>query len=771
MRKISIVKGVHDPEIKDFCTTGEQIGKYAAQNADLLARYRRGEAASATKLKMYGLIVGEYIDGKPMRRVDSSFRQGDFVMVDVDAPLPMAQSVAAEYIVKTLGLGVRDYSYLEASASGGVHGLLPNVCGDAKKSLQLYQQLLPELKFDLCVTNSSRICLLSGIKLAGSLDNLFKEIPQQLIDELKAKAGSLSAEPQMGSGNTVSSAIEKSADLDLLQAVTCELIEELGGYPQKGDRNQFLYKAAAELRSITDCSPEQIAVLLGDHQYFGLPESEALATIRSACKKSEEPKKSEMMRTSIDRALMKSAAPKVEVKLSESCTVIGLSSSSDVSSSVQEELPTTPPEEWSPFSEEPPAAIAYKDLPKFARILVQNVPEWTYNHVWNGVEPALATYLCGTEARSIDGGEPIRVGEGFISISVSGPSTGKSSRSPIFACITKKLHEEDAKCRAAIQAYNELSRRTKTADLPAKPEWTSQILGADCSAAALMMRLRAATGALLINADELSMLSGLQSNTSDANTPLLLAFASERHVVERSTDVAEAGAVNMRLNIAGHGTPYQFEKFAANGFHNGLLSRLSLSKILPAGEFTGYGSYDGYQALIDPFIEKLCEAAGEKLQNKKIEEWALRMRQEAIRWGSIFDSEPLLQFAARQSILAEKRAYIYWLCNNRRWDGALENFMTYRFRFGLWCLMTSVGANIIAKELAQEEAAARVRKKGPCNWMAMLGDTFTRDELATVRKLKDVPHDAKSVSKQLSMWKSRGLIAPDPENPDRFKKI
>ena len=616
-RKVALFKGLRDSRIQGFASSAADIKKHieACENKKLVQYHREGKTWA--KAKMGGIILNRHIDGAEMVRKDCNFHPtqvGDHFMFDWDCNVtpftPQPEDLAKRF-VETLDEQVPGFAeccVFEKSCSGALHGCVPCFSGNARRDLAFYEKLMG-VECDASVLNASRCYIAVLDILVGSYDCLFREVPSSVIEGLcKLSQGEeVIAEPQtqVVVEKSVPSAIEKSADLDLLQAVTCELIDELGGYPQKGDRNQFLYKAAAELRSITDCSPEQIAVLLGDHQYFGLPESEALATIRSACKKSEEPKKSEMMRTSIDRALMKSAAPKVEVKLSESCTVIGLSSSSDISSSVPEELPTTPPEEWSPFSEEPPAAIAYKDLPKFARILVQNVPEWTYNHVWNGVEPALATYLCGTEARSIDGGEPLRVGEGFISISVSGPSTGKSSRSPIFACITKKLHEEDAKCRAAMQAYNELSRRTKTADLPAKPEWTSQILGADCSAAALMMRLRAATGALLINADELSMLSGLQSNTSDANTPLLLAFCSERHVVERSTDVAEAGAVNMRLNIAGHGTPYQFEKFAANGFHNGLLSRLSLSKILPAGEFTGYGSYDGYQALIDPFIEKL----------------------------------------------------------------------------------------------------------------------------------------------------------------------
>ncbi|MBR5148467.1 MAG: DUF3987 domain-containing protein [Bacteroidaceae bacterium] len=772
--QISIVKSVHNPDIQGVCTSGEQLEAYAEQNAALVARYRQGD--STAKLKMYGLIVGEHIEGKPLKRLDSCFRQGRSVMVDVDPPLPMSSEEVAQYIVGAFAsVDIRGYCYLEESASGGVHGLMPNLFeGDAKKSLQLYQQMLPKLKLDMCVTNPSRICLLTGLKLAGtSFDNLFKEIPQSLIYGLKTMSSERDVAQDLSQAEDVEEEGTYEEEFDLLRAVTQELIEELGGFPQEGERNQFLYKAAAELRSITESAPCEVVRLLSEYQYFGLPAREAISTIRSACRKADEPKKSAMMRSSIDKAIQKSAAPKKVIRLSENCsvTVLAKESSADISSSVLKEVPPTPADEWTPFSEEPPAAIAFNKLPKFAQILVKNVPEWTYNHVWNGLDPALATYLCGTEARSIDGGEPIRVGEGFITVSVSGPSTGKSSRSPVFSAVTKKLRADDERNRAEMQAYNELSRRTKTADLPAKPVWTSQILGADCSSAALMMRLRSAKGALLINADELSMLSGLQSNTSDSNTPLLLAFSSERQIVDRSTDVAEAGAVNVRLNVAAHGTPYQFEKFAKNAYHSGLLSRMSLGCILPAGEFAGYGSYEGYQALIDPYVEKLCEAAGEMFQNKKIEDWALRMRREAERWGALYDSEPLLQFAARQSILAEKRAYIYWICNNRRWDAALENFMTYRFQFGLWCLMTAVAATVIAKELSEEQASTKGKKTGPTNWLASLSDSFSREDLATVRKLKDKPYDSKSVSKQISLWKSRSLIAPDPENPDRFIKL
>ena len=633
MRQFAIVKGVHDPEIKDFCTTGEQIGEYAAKNASLLERYRRGD--SAAKLKMYGLIVGEHIDGKPKRRVDSSFRQGAFVMIDIDAPLPMPQSVAAEYIVTTLG--VRDYCYLEASASGGVHGLLPNVCGDAKKSLQLYQQLLPELKCDPCVTNASRIVLLVGIKLAGSLDNLFKEIPQQLIEELKAKAGPLGAEPQV----EVEVENASSGDTELYREILSELLE--GKMPEQGTRNQSLYRHTVELMSLGLTDYEQLCEVFESFDWYGLSPKEGKACVKSALKK-EGAERSSSCREAVSKAIQK--MPHTTVQLSNEVSVVipvcETEAYQNVSPSESEtETTATSRAEWTPWSAEPKMP---EKLPTFIRHLVAPIrARHCWPHVITLAEPALATYLKSVTFSDMSGlSKPLY--NGWFAVSCAPSSSGKSTATTAIKAITRKLDEKDREIRAKLQDWLCEDRTHKSTDGVRKPLNNSRLSGSDTTSSGLFQRFKELDPgtALYISTPELMSLKNVASG--DYVKFFLMAHDAEEYSVERSTSTGESGRATLSLNFSAMAPISIGQEFFGGHTEDGLVGRSVFATIVEDPNWDDMerlydaGKLKSYSDALEKYIQRLEAAEGKHFDKVEIVEFCEGLQRQAFQIAADYSS-------------------------------------------------------------------------------------------------------------------------------------
>ena len=415
-----------------------------------------------------------------------------------------------------------------------------------------------------------------------------------------------------------------------------------------------------------------------------------------------------------------------------------------------------------------------KRLPHFVQLLIKNTPRQCQPHVLNCCEPALATYLMGTTATAIDG-SILHLGSGWLSVGIAKMSTGKSSRNEPLRAIKARLKQQDDEARQKMDEWNELARCTKASDLPPRPVIQSHLLGSDCTASAMLMRLKALdTGSLLIDVDELAMLTALQTNaTTEGCTPLLLAFNEEHLTVDRSSEAGVSGSVAVRLNVSAQGTPYQAARFFNGGWHTGLISRFSFNTIIEPDLMDDddflYGSYKGYTEMIAPYIDTLVAQQGKELAIKVADEHARRMRRETLQLAAEYTSEPLRVLCRRQSIIAQKRAYLYTLLEGGKWNQCLDDYLTWRYQYSLWAIFHTVG-EIITREQEAEEGAftKRTKQDGPTNWLMALPETFTLQQLTDLRKLKGATTDKKAVSKQLSNWRSRSLVTDDPDNPGTY---
>lgn len=534
--------------------------------------------------------------------------------------------------------------------------------------------------------------------------------------------------------------------------------------PAEGERNETIFRAVKELSYIYGITADALVGAFSALGFYGLTKGEVTAAVASGLKAKQfwEMKPSPVL-TEVVEGLQQETLAEAEA--------VDATDATDTVATDSVELP------FNPFSDTPAAMPALKDMPTFARFLVKNVPLSTLPHCFNQLEPALATYLCDTTTTDING-SLLQLGSGWLAFSIAPMSSGKSSRNEPLRRIKMRMKKEDEAARQKVEEWNALARRTKTEDLPEKPSFSSHLMGSDATSAALLLRLKQLKeGALLITVDEMSMLTALQSSSSDTKSPLLLAFGQEDWTVERSTELGESGSVEMRLNVSAMGTPYQAHQFFQNGYHSGLLSRISASTILNDGfddDDFYYKPYDdAYQDTLEKYIDKLVAQQHQHLECKAIERHVRQCRREALDLAATFESDSLRVLARRQAIIAQRRAFLYWILNDMKFTKKLEEFLTWRFRYSLWALYYTLG-DIIRKEEDQERGTALKKQRstaGPTNWLSLLPESFTEQQLIELRKKKSAAVDRHSVQKLLSTWKNRGYIEPDAKTPGTWHNL
>lgn len=804
-----VEKGVRSQVVNQTASANElRMALQRCNTEQLISSHRSFDPDGEVKKRMLCLIVGEHIEGQPLTRLDANFRHGSHILLDFDEPCDPA--VMAAMFVQRLAAGpglaeVVSHCYIEESVSGKIHLLAPRLSDDVGEDIFAYSEFFfgdggDDPMFDRTCKNTSRLCILTGHALTGScLENLQRDIPAGLLSALRAAVYgedatlvtpvSEATHPESDQQNErCKQSAEQYCGLDLSLITDC-LLAKLGGIPSLGQRNQVLYMLAKELLSITDNNEAIVAQLIGPYKWFGLPETEARGTIHSAAKKYEPQRRhTAIMDKALSQALARGVA--CTVRLSNNTTVAipqtgdgeeeGISTISNLTSQADATTLSLPleqsspavssePMSFNPFCDMPPQMPEFRKLPKVVRHLIQNVPEQCYAHVLNSAEAALATYLVDTRITDL-AGQPRGLGSGWLCYGIAPMSCGKESRVAVTDSILKELVENDAVVRRSIMLWKDESSRKRSSDVETeRPSFNSQILGADCTAAAFTQRLRDLEhGALIADFSELSQGAGLQTNAGDTATPLLLAFDEGKLCVERSSDVGVSANVTVRLNIIGQGTPFQARCFFGEGsYSKGLYSRGSYATIIESDmadeDAFVYGSYDdAYQAETDRYVALLKAAQSQHLVCKKADEHARKMRHEAFCISAAYNSESLRVLARRQALIQQKRAYLYWLLNGRRWTQELELFLEWRFRYALFAIYYLFGSQIDKEQAAEASAMAR-RSPGMTNWLEALPEVFDTEMLKNLRRIKNVAIDEKSIRHQLACWRNRHLIADDAQ--------
>ena len=781
MRKVDYVKSALDSNTFEVATPEELLRlAHSEANQRVLENYRMDLSLGKKDSPWKKLLMAIIPQAKrkdvncPSHKAEDMEDTGLIFIDDDSDKLPV--EIRYENFLNHLSeLGISDMPHVALiSASKKLHIVVPKI--DQSLSVaenhDMWRRLLDGcgISMDPACKNLNRLMFVTGECLGGDLSLLFADtipqvspaLAQHCHSEQREESRAVTSQESLRDPSSLRSvrmtrrddstvAGEDDSSAESYHGIPYEdivaaLVDEMGGesvLSTPGDRNNSVYRVSAELATITDCDPDWVATLLADYEYFTLPREEALSTIKSSCKA----KKSSG--TGRQSRLLRGIIKRLAVQSTES---------TDYSTTEGVEG------DWSPFSEVPPAMPPMGQLPPFVRLLLSRTPSRCYELVLNGCIPGLATHLVGVTCKGIDGS--ILHLCGFLSAGVARMSAGKSALHRPLDSILSPLKLADNEARMKLDVYNDLARRSKSSDLPEKPKFESQLLGSDCTSAALISRLKDLSDdkSLILRGDELQMLTGLQSNVSGSPSPLplILAYGREELTVERSTEQGMSGSVAVRLNVSVLGTQYQAQKFFAGGYHSGLISRFSFATIHDDESEFFYGDYTGFDELIAPYLELLKAEKGKHLECKKIDDWAKRMLTEILDLAAAHGSEALRNLSYRAVIIAQKRAYIYWLLNKKVFNKKLENFLTWTLRAQMHSMFFVLG-DLIAKESAAEERASIERSPGPQNMLAMLTDCFTKTDLIELRKRMGMEVSNRAISRQLSAWRGRRLIADNAD--------
>ena len=499
------------------------------------------------------------------------------------------------------------------------------------------------------------------------------------------------------------------------------LEEQLGGRPEHGARNSFIFTMACNLRYICNDDAAWIATILPT---YGEDPQKHRATIASAVNRPM----SRTMPETMARALRIGVAEKTVV---ESVTA------------------ATPPEM--------PAV-----LPDPIALLTSRTPERMKPAVAMAVFPPLGAHLHETKFRYWDGRDYEAT---FMHVLVAELSSGKSA---VNAPIEYIIADMEARDEVARNKENEWKAKCATIssakDKPERPKGLSmQVLSSDMTNAAFVQRLADAEGKFLYTQmDEVELLNALKTNTqgNTVSAILRLAFDCGKYGQERVASNAVNAKVRVRWNWNASTTIQRVRKFFAKNIADGTLSRLSFATITKDDDDWGdvarptFGEYG--QAFADelrPYIDALCNVSGTIVCPEAIQ-WADALSLELIGYAREIDDRTYAQLSFRAVLMGFFRAVLLYVANGCRWSTVIGDFAAWTVRYDLWCKMRFF-RDMLHKDLEGEKTALQ---RGPVSLLALLPDEFTKQQVQELRIAEGMKPNPTGM---IGQWVSRGYIVRD----------
>ena len=162
-----------------------------------------------------------------------------------------------------------------------------------------------------------------------------------------------------------------------------------------------------------------------------------------------------------------------------------------------------------------------------------------------------------------------------------------------------------------------------------------------------------------------------------------------------------------------------------------------------------------------PYIDHLNDATG-LVECSEAEELARQLMYENAEFAHLSDDEVYETLSNRANVIAYLKAMTLYVANGCVWDDTFEPFIRWSEQYDLWCKMRFFGERMEA-EMEKENS---VRSRGPKNMLEMLPDTFTREEVATIRRAQGKNENPTTM---FSVWISRGYIRPT-DKADEYSK-
>ncbi len=504
------------------------------------------------------------------------------------------------------------------------------------------------------------------------------------------------------------------------------LEEQMGGRPEHGSRNNFIFSMACHLRYICDDDPVWISRILPT---YGENKEKWMTSIRSACARSQ----TQVM-------------PRIMKRTLGICKKNGEMLRCAQKGKVDRKTGVNAP---------PPMP---KRLPPLIELLTSKVPDIYKPAVAHAVFPALGAHLGMVKFNYVDNTEKSAC---FMCVLLAKMSSGKSAVNKPIEYILADIVEKDEENRRREQEWKEIiNKKGANKEKPQRPQdLCIQVLVSDMTNAAFVQRLKDANGKFLYTCmDEIELLDQLKTSVrgNQVSQIIRLAFDCGMYGQERVGTSSVTARVKVKWNWNASSTIQKGKYYFRNALADGTLSRINVCTIdlESGGDLPVYGTYDEkFADDLKPYIDNLNRACG-IVKCEEAEKLALQLIKENRDMAQQCDDEVFESLSYRANVIAYLKAMTLYVSNGCRWEKSFADFVRWSEQYDLWCKMKFFGDSL-KMEMERENQGAN---RGPQNLLHLLPNRFTYEEAQEMRRCCGKDMNAKNM---LYSWVKRKYIVWD----------
>ena len=711
------------PDLLNQALDDEKVARTCAEIEDALEKCRRGEMSQdefetiKSELKKRLPILTPHAIFKNGRRKNEEAIPSGLSMYDLDHipnPRELWETILEELKAKNL-LPYVVFAHITPSTEGlRLFFIVPQGMSLADAQAWMAEQL-GVTQYDTCVKDYARSSFLVPREyvLWMNVDALFSPQRGIICDGIETKTEEKVSEKCNICYPSTYENIPYETIVEVLE-------EQMGGQPEHGSRNNFIFSMACHLRYICDDDFEWISLVLPT---YGESRSKWLGSIKSACARSQTKKMPRIMRRTL--AICKERM--------------------EPESASKEGTATEPPK-------------MPRQLPPLIKLLVSKTPTIYRPAVAHAVFPALAAHLWRTTFRYIDNVEHEAT---LMNVLMAGTGAGKNCISEPINRILADIRLRDRENMQREKAWKkEMQTKGANKDKRTRPEGlVIQEIDPDMTNAAFVQRLSDAEERFLYaKMNEIDQFDALKTSAKSKAHFQIMCLAFDPGNVYGQTRVGTSSVserVCIRFNWNASTTIQKGKSYFRSVLTDGPISRINFCTIpeRPIGsEMPVFGTYDeAFDEELRPYIERLYNARGQ-IECRSARILAKKLMEENADFARLSQSRVYENLSFRANVIAFLKACVLYVAHGMKWDKTMEDFVRWSLRYDLWCKMQFFGQEI--EEADAKEAGDR--RRGPQNLLDHLPDIFTREEANAMRQRMGIRQG--SLTQMLANWKHRGYI-------------
>ena len=496
------------------------------------------------------------------------------------------------------------------------------------------------------------------------------------------------------------------------------LEEQMGGEPEHGSRNNFIFSMACHLRYVCNDDATWISQILPT---YGEAKDKWMGSIKSACNRNQT-----------------KSMPRIMKRTLAICKERLEGEAQETDANQPPKMPTR--------------------LPPLIKLLVSKTPKIYQPAVAHAVFPALGAHLWKTYFRYIDNVEHEAT---LMCCLMAGTGAGKNCISEPINHILKDIRQRD---RENLQREKEWKKEMQTKgankDKRQRPEGlVIQEIDPDMTNAAFVQRLADAEERFLYTKmNEIDQFDALKTSARSKAHFQIMCLAFDPGNVYGQTRVGTGSVserVCIRFNWNASTTIQKGQAYFRNVLTDGPISRINFCTIpeRPIGsEMPVYGTYDAsFDEELRPYIENLNKARG-LIECRQARTLARKLMEENADFARLSESRVYENLSFRANVIAYLKAMVLYVAHGGKWDKTMEDFVRWSLQYDMYCKMKFFGEAI--EEV--ESGFMRKLRKGPQNLLDLLPEVFTREEAGLLRQRQGIRQG--TLKAMLSNWKKRGYI-------------